>query len=151
MDPLTALGVVSNVISLIDFGGKLIKIGKEAHTVVHGSSQQMDDVNTLTKALVNALSRVNCEEVQPQVPSEDQIFPPDSEAALQRILNGCIEISRKLLEKVASFRAQDTDSRGKRAVLKLQYLFSRGDIANMEKRLDEYQKQMDTHVLLSIR
>lgn len=50
MDPLTALGVASNIISVIDFSAKLASALRKAYAAAKGASEELDDISYLITA-----------------------------------------------------------------------------------------------------
>ncbi|KAK7698772.1 hypothetical protein SLS64_012253 [Diaporthe eres] len=55
MDPLTAIGLVSNILSFIDFSARLIKSAKEAHDSQHGVLEE----NRSREAVVREMQRMS--------------------------------------------------------------------------------------------
>ncbi|KAG6354705.1 hypothetical protein INS49_004723 [Diaporthe citri] len=55
MDPLTAIGLVSNILSFIDFSARLIKSAKEAHDSQHGVLEE----NRSREAVVRDMQRMS--------------------------------------------------------------------------------------------
>lgn len=151
MDPFTSLGVATNVITLVDFAGKLISRCKEARNVVHGSSQTLNDIDYLTTGLDTALQRLQFQQIHPPIYSARSLLSNGRDVELHSLSQECRNVARELLDQVATFAVNSQSKRMDRARAMWRFIRFHGSIEDISARLDRYRQQLETRIIVSIR
>lgn len=149
MDGLSALSVAASVTQFIEFGCSLVSKSKEIYRSANGASLQQVEAESAIKRLLELSGRIKASSrLETQIPPivwEDQ--------ALQAICDGCILVSNELLQKLEKLKVQDGQKfrRYKSFRQALKSVWSKGAVDDIVIRLDAFRKEMDAHVLVSLR
>ena len=73
--------------------------------------------------------------------------------ALEVICNSCVDLSNELLARFEKLRVHEADKhrRWKSFRQALKSVWSKGEIDDIERRLNSYRKELDAHILVSLR
>ncbi|KAF4996147.1 hypothetical protein FDECE_12572 [Fusarium decemcellulare] len=126
MDPLTAIGLVSNIISFIDFGAKVISGAVEIHETFSGDSAGLTEENRSTLNVVREM-RHFASKLQP--PDQSQLT--GNEKALCALAKECEVLSQQIVDLVEKLRPKGGKS--KLASLKAAFRSKRSEV---KSRLD---------------
>lgn len=140
MDPISVLGVVSAVITFIDFSRTLVTGAKELYQNPDGTV----DTNADLKAAqhLHQISTGLCTE-----------FPGDSDAEKQirAIANDCYEESKTLINLLEKFRVRQKTNKLLLSLKRSWQMWrTRSDVKKSKDRLREYQSQMMIYFMLML-
>jgi hypothetical protein len=137
LDPMTALGLASNVVQLITFTADLVDKGLQLSTSINGrllDHEALDTITTSLQELTNNLTLPDSKWTDSKRKSSR------TEKELRRLCADCSEVSNLLLDALKTLKMQE-----KRGV------WSEGKIDLLSTRLEKYRRQIDTTLLVSLR
>lgn len=127
MDPLTAIGLVSNILSFIDFGVQVVRGARE----IYVSPSGLKDDNRSTEAIAREMKRFSA-----------KLIPPDDEAAFSGeakqlciLARECEDLSQQLLELLEKVKP--------RSQSKFHSLLAAGKHQYYEKKKSELGRRLD--------
>lgn len=130
MDPLSALSIAGNVIQFLDFSTKLFKEAREIYHSSSGTSSGVRTLGTISEQLATLRKSFTAEDLK----SLDL-----KEMAVQ--CNGVADEMRALVDRV-TLKKPGGDGYWASFALALRTVLSKGQIQNLERRLDKLQKQL---------
>jgi hypothetical protein len=143
MDGLSALSGAASVAQFIEFRCSLVSTSKDIYKSAAGASVQRVEVEYATKRLVELSERM-----RPQANREGV-----KDAALQRICDECISVSNELLSRLEKLKVQEGQKLRKYHSLRmaLRSMWSKAAMDDITSRLNAFRKEMDAHMLASLR
>lgn len=163
MDPLTALGLASNVIQIVDFTSRLLSNSKEIYDSADGTLEMH---RSLRQAATN-LQELSAE-LRPKRPSnlqeperyrKEKSKPASEKKEIRpadvQLLELTIEAKRiadKVSFVVESLTSSKTDRKYWRSIQQaLRAAWTQKEFLELEARLDTIRKEIDTALLMSLR
>ena len=146
LEPLSALGLVTNVVQLVDASAKAFTVCRQIHTL--GASVEDSQMAYTTGQLEKCYSAL--EDSWKSTASTDS-HGLRSNVDLQDLATQCCETARALQMELQSLRK--TPSGGLRETVSKSY-FRRKKIKSIQRlngRLAEYQKTLDSKILIDLR
>lgn len=146
MDPLSALGLASNVVQLVSFSSSLITGTLELYTSVDGAKK----VNRELEVLTEDLTHICAKSTDPQ----NKIFgrnASDSEIALVTLFRSCHDLGQELLQVLQSLKVKDPRHKWTTFRQALRSAWKESKIHEYEKRLGQYRSQITTHLITILR
>lgn len=150
MDPLTALSVAGTVIQFVDFGTKLIsesvKLYKKGELEVHEQAvSATNDILDYTIKLRRTLR-----------PPGESAALTDDEILLENICKGCDDLANDLLSRLNKLTVPQKDKKGRHKIwpsltAAFQSIWTSEDLLDIQERLKEYRRQIDSRVIQSLR
>lgn len=143
LDPLTALGLASNIVSFIDYGCKLISDGYELYG--KGTLGGTEELELVTKDLVRLANDLTTNPSFASKPS------PTDNGGLQQLAESCKILADQLLRILATLRPSNPRNGlecFRKAIRKAR---KRGTIENLEKRLEKIQNQLNIRLIAMLR
>ncbi|PGH09238.1 hypothetical protein AJ80_07715 [Polytolypa hystricis UAMH7299] len=134
MDPLTIVGLVSNIGQFIDFSGNLVSKSVELYRSADGVLLE----NTEIEATVNHLVYLNNNIQASATSTGDQEF--------QKISSSCETIAKRLLEALDKVKVKGKRTRWKSTRKALRGVWSKDEITNLEHRLANVRGQLNLHI-----
>lgn len=131
MDPVTAIGLASAILTFVDFSWSLVRGADEIYRSPTGTSKENASVNTIIADL---------KEVTDGIDTDIQGHGKH-EKALAALAKECEGLSKDLLQVLGKIRKKDGS---KRATLKaaLRSMTKEKEIVSIEKRLGEYRAEI---------
>lgn len=145
MDPLTAFSLACGVIQVVDFSTKTV--AKCVEIYKDGSSSEYRDLEDLTKHLVEARAKLDLSDANQSVGS----FATPDEQSLLEVAGQCSKTADQLVEKLRSLKIEGPHKKRRAVVKSVKLLWERGEIQEIQKRLDGYRSAMDSQILISLR
>ncbi|KUJ18696.1 uncharacterized protein LY89DRAFT_774731 [Mollisia scopiformis] len=142
LDPLTALGLASNIVQTVQFTSDLISKSREYH--VDGSLVKQLELEAITVNL-RTLSQ------DLVVPGSGGVRAAKTERQLRELCIGCQEVSDELLVTVQSLKVRGFHNTWTSFRQALKSVWKEEKIKTLEERLERYRRQIDTTLLISIR
>lgn len=130
MDPITAVGFAASILMFIDFGYKIVTGTLEVFKA--GTTSENAHVSVVIndfRAVVKPLSR--------QPPGES-----DHEKALKALAVECQELSRELVSLLERLKTAPDSSKWKSVKVVLHSMRKKGEVADLEDKLDKYRSQI---------
>lgn len=138
MDPLTAIGLVSNILSFIDFSARLIKSAKEAHDSQHGVLEE----NRSREAVVREMQRMST-----RMLVSGSSEKADDNSSLSVLATECRQLSTQLISLLEKIKPKDPGSTTQSLASALRNKIYDSERASLEARLNECRAQL--HLELS--
>lgn len=133
MDPLTAIGLASNVLAFVDFASKLIAGSYEVYSSSTGSVKETADLTQVVEDVRAMTRRLG-----------DQTMPArtDDEAAVLDLVRKCGALSDELIETLTKLQAKGQKSKWKSLRVTWRTMREKGNLEAMQGRLNLYQTQI---------
>jgi len=132
MDPITAVGFASSILTFIGFSWNLVTGTYEVLESVSGTTAEnahignvIDDLHAVTAALKSC-----------------QLGRSDHEKALRQLASKCANLSKELLSLLENLKVKGKNSAWKSLKAKWESMTKEKDISSMETRLREYRSQI---------
>jgi hypothetical protein len=144
MDPLTALGLASNIIQLISFTSDLVSKSREIYKSADGALVEHLELETIAKSL---------KDLSTDLPDElkRQKSLTNLEKQLRDLCEKCNEVSIELIEATNRLRATGHNKKWNSFRQALNSVWNDDKINALSKRLENYRSQLDTALLVSLR
>lgn len=139
MDPLSAIGLVSSVITFIDFGYELISAAREVHASSTGTTvanNHIDFLNTRMEAVAKDL----------EVAKSTRGMSADTQR-LAELAEKCLTLSNDLKKLLDKLRANNPKSKRQAFSAIVQNVRKKDEKKELETRLDQCRQQL--HLQLS--
>lgn len=152
LDPFTSLGVAGNVLQLITFAHGLVSESKRIHASVNGllienreAKEVAEDLQKLTATLSDSQ--------QKWIPADESGVWDEDESELRNLCDNCYAISTELVFRLQ--RLQVDERFGKRSRIKsfkqaLVTVWQKDALENVAQRLERYQDQLNTRILVHL-
>ncbi|KAK5045301.1 hypothetical protein LTR84_009407 [Exophiala bonariae] len=143
METVAALALSCNIIELVVLAGKscvLIKQVWDCKTLP--AHEEFTSAILLLEQNVEALDAFLTDAQNPSYIA----LPRDKEILL--LAKNCRRLGVELRQKIDALRARKTDTRGEKFEKTLQTLFGKGKVYDLQRRLDELRKAVDTALLV---
>ena len=151
MDPISALGIAGNIVQFVDFGIRVVSKSCHIYRSADGRLSEDLDLEVVTSDLLVLQSRLQmplqCSTAN--AGTESQII--DDAQALQALCEACAKLSVNLLEKLNMAKAQGRYRKWKSLRQALKSVWSKEDVNNMRRNLEEFQNQLSLRILVSLR
>jgi hypothetical protein len=144
LDPLTALGLASNIVQLIQFTSDLVAKGRDIHQSTDGALVENLELEAITKSL-RELS------VEVASPVSEGSHLTKVEEQLQQLCEGCQNVADELLDVIQKLKIQGLHKRWTSFRQALTSVWKEDEIQALSIRLERYRRQIDTTLLLSLR
>ena len=144
MEPLTALGLASNVIQFVDFTSKLISTAHTLYVSADGTTAENAELEAVTKH-IRALADNAC---PPSLAPNNTSPQTESPDALHDLAKQCRDVADELLLLLASFSVQGRPSTWKSIRAALRTARHAAKMDAILARLDRISSQMRSHLLL---
>ena len=145
LDPMSALGLACNIIQIVDFS--LEAVAKFRELCKDGASsgnRELEDMTVRLKGL-----RANLVTVDPTTRQSRPVFVDDKE--LQALAEECCETADELTAELDTLKTSGSHKK-RQAVQKLYRSIRRKSVVEgIQKKLDGYQKVLDTRILVNLR
>lgn len=139
MDPLTAIGLASNILSFIDFSARLLKGAKEVHGSQHGVLEENRSRETIVREMQHMSTRI--------LVSESSEKADDTSGGLRVLARECQELSTQLISLLEKIKPKDSGSATQSLASALRNKIYDSDRAGLEARLNNCRAQL--HLELS--
>lgn len=134
MDPLTAIGLVANIVAFIDLGTKLLKGAREVHTSLSGTTEE----NRSREVLVDEMRAFSSKLLTP----DDAGFV-GRDKQLCNLAEECRNLSTQLIELLGKIKAKDPKSKRESVWSSVKNKYYEKDRQDLEQRLESCRTQLD--------
>lgn len=129
MDPATAIGFVSGIITFIDFSWKVITGTREVYESATGTTSENVRISTIIADLQAVTQRL-ISNVEAKTKHEK---------ALIDLADNCHELAQYLLKILEKLKVTERNSKWQSLKVKLESMRKGKEIVSIEKRLDSYR------------
>jgi hypothetical protein len=153
MDGLSALSVAASVAQFIEFGYGLVSKSKEIYTSADGALIQHIETESATNRLIELNERIKASLHLENYAHVPRSVSAQDESPLKDICDGCISVSAELLSRLEKLKLQDGQKFRKYKSFRqaLKSVWSKGAVDDVANRLNAFRKEMDAHILVSLR
>lgn len=137
MDPITAIGVVSGILTFLTVGVKVVKIGQGVCNSIRGREQENTSRETIITEMKDFMNRIP-EAGDPQLLHEDE--------SLRRLIEECREIAQELLCTLSKMKPKDGKSTYANLRAAIGQVVSQPEMESLERRLDYCRGQLELHL-----
>ncbi|KAK6088557.1 Pro-kumamolisin [Seiridium cupressi] len=146
MDPVTAFGIASNAIALIDFASKLVS---KTYRIYTGTGIDLEQ-NAIFEYIANDLTELANESVQ-WTSSNAREKLSKAERQLDTLSHEAQAVSKKLLSATTRLLSMPRTTRWGSFVQALACVWSESEVKQLEQDVDRIRKQLDTTLLMCLR
>jgi hypothetical protein len=156
MDPMTICSLVGNIIQFLEFGRGLCRDFLEILRDSEGLSEKCKDTKLLAESFKTTLSTLPHDlGIFQENLSREPGNRSNGNSKIKEIAHECEKIAFDLVKKVESSGVNKAGAESRKwnsfvAAVK-KNLWSQKELISLKERLDEYRKELDWHVLMSIR
>lgn len=147
MDPLTAFSLACGVIQVVDFSMELLSKSREIYKM--GSLDEYNEIESMANHLTNLLAGLNLPTTAPSPGYTQQLF--DDEKTLKDLAVKCSETSHELITELHSLQIQGPHRKRQALARSVKAVWKKGTIEDIQKKLNQYQRTLDTRILVSLR
>jgi len=138
MDPITAVGFASAILTFIDFSHQLISGTFEV--IKSGSTSE----NAHVSVVINDLRHIT-KELSNRPPGNSK-----HNEALNTLASECCGLSNDIQKLLEKLKVTAESSKWKSIKITLRSMWKKGEVAELERRLDEYRSQILLHLALML-
>ncbi|KAF6831912.1 hypothetical protein CMUS01_07150 [Colletotrichum musicola] len=142
MDPLSAVGFASSILTFVEFSFKIISGTLEI--VRSGNTAE----NAHVSIFINDLHRITKNLRQSSASPNGSTHHEDG---LDSLASECLAISKELIALLQKLKIKAGDSKRKSINVSLRSMWARGDFAYLENRLDKCRSQIMMRLLLLLK
>ena len=145
MDPLTAIGLASNVAQLVELSWKIVSKSHEIYK--HGALPEHRDTTIVT----TDLKTVNDKLLEFLHRSEKEQNLSEDDEALRRLCEASNKIAGSLIDRLETIKPGDEYRSWKSIRSALKSVWIKSELDETAARLQNYRTQLNTRILVSIR
>lgn len=146
MDPVSAFSLACGVVQMIDFSCKLLSKTKELHTRGHVLENQEIEEQVSQLCQLRALLESKMDS------GSLSTHPQENESSeIENIADKCDGTALELLQELENLKISEPRSTRKAFKMSFAAMRKRGTIDRLKHKFDEFQKTLDTRVLLDIK
>jgi len=144
-DPLTALGVVGNLVQFVDFLMRLLGDAREIHKSAQGSLQENSDVETVATIIRNHQTKLRYQDHH-NLRADDK-----TEDSLEWLCSSCEEIADELLDVLSKLKVQGKRSPWKSIRQAIKNIKGKAAVTEICNRLKRFQEALEFNILVDLR
>ncbi|RFU32608.1 hypothetical protein B7463_g3712, partial [Scytalidium lignicola] len=133
MDPLTALGLASNILSFIDFGAKVVSSAIDIYDSPSGLTEESRSSEAIVTEMRHFASKL-------RPPDDDQLT--GDEKALCRLADECDGLSNQIIALIERIRPKDRKLKSASILAGLKSKWHEAERRKLEQRLDHCRAQL---------
>jgi hypothetical protein len=132
MDPITAIGLVSGILTFLDIGHQIVKGACEIRKSGTGVKDENAHIGTIITALRDASDQLDAE----------QFGKTKSERVLKRLVERCEALSEDLLQLLDELKVTGRHSTWKTLKASIKSMRKEGKINELKEHLDDFRSQL---------
>ena len=138
MDPITAISLVSSILSFVGVAEKILKLSWILYNSVEGSSEETEMRLKLDNSMAVILKRI--------IPA-NQSAATENDKALVTLAQHCNELTNDINKEVQALKPKRRKSKTQSSLLALKTLVAEPKIKDLEKRLRRCRDQLNFHIV----
>lgn len=143
MDPVSALGLTSAILQIIDFSSKLISGAAEVYSSASGTIVKFEDSDRAIESLRTLTRRLDVRNTGSPLSSEER--------SLLETKHGCEDLSRDIQAIIDSTKTRGTRSKRASVVMSWRAMRRKEKLKTLEERLGRYRAQAQEYLLATMR
>jgi hypothetical protein len=147
LDPLSALGLASNVVQFVDFSWKLLSSGNTIYHSKNGALLENQEVEMIADDMSQLTHRLH----KSLVLTRKSALLTEAEKELMSLSQACEAVAKELLAALDKLKIKGKRHRWNSFLGALMTVWTEDKVAAIRRRLEEFRSQLDTHVLMSLR
>lgn len=140
MDPITAIGLASSLITFVEFATKIVTGTYEVYTSSEGTTITNAHINTIISDLKEVAT-----DLETELPGKSK-----HERALKELASKCDKIAGELLQLLNRIRSDGNHSTWNSLKAAIVSMRKQKEIVILEKRLNDYRLQILTRLTLML-
>jgi hypothetical protein len=140
LDPLTAVGLVGNMVQFIDFGCKIVSNTTKMYRSADSLLKENADLEIVTNDLIS---------INTILTTSGAVTTADP--ALDKLCTGCLEVSTELLAALAKVSAGKDPTKWRSVRKALRSVWSKDRISGLEARLGGFRDEVNLRIVVSLR
>lgn len=151
LDPLTALGLAGNLIQVIQFSYDIVSEGNKIYHNASGVLTQNKAIEEVSSDLASLTESLKTKQDEWRVAHGRT--PLDlEELRLRNLCDRCVEVAFELQIQLNKLKAKEGRAKRLRSYKQaIIAVWRKDEVEELERRLERYQKELDTRVLIGIR
>ena len=149
LDPLTALGLTSNLLQLVDVSIKLVSKGRSIHGSAHGTLVENSELELVANDLARLISQTAADSAKVSGLPQKEIG--SLENAFGELSRSSGDVAEELLQKLEKLKVEGKHRRWKSFRQALKSVWTREEINALANRLANLRAQLDSRILFSLR
>jgi hypothetical protein len=147
LDPVSAVGLASSVIQIVDFSCRLVSKTSEYRTSTDGALIEHKEL----RAAANRLSALSKAIHGPLTKCKSLRKPTNVDTALSDIAGECLDRASELTQALQELQIDGTTNTWKSFRQALKAIWEKEKIEQIRRRLDTLREHVVIHLLVSIR
>lgn len=148
LDPFSALGLASNIVQFVDFGGKLLSKSQELYSSVDGSTAKHKQLESLYENLQHLSQKLNASAQG----TNGSVRRSQEEEALVEVAKSCTETVDELLSIIRKLKVTNGPHKKWHSFRQaLKSVWRQERIDALQKRLDAINSQLNIHFAAILR
>jgi len=139
MDPLTAIGLVGNILQFIDFSCKLFERARSIQRSAKGATAEDENLDDALEELTTLTSKLK--------PPGYEISQSEDEMTLYRLAKNCEDLSADIQDVLKGDRAMNPKSKRQRAFAVMKSTFHGNKKRELKRRLDDCRSQLELQLV----
>lgn len=133
MDPITAVGLVANIVQFVELGSKVLGIAKEIHQSSSGVTQDNKRTEDIVREMEGLSSKLADPAVQPKT---------EDERALQFLASECCRLSEQITTLLKKIIPTDPKSKRQAVLSSMKNVMYEREKAALEEKLAHCRSQL---------
>lgn len=151
LDPLTALGLAGNLIQVIQFSYDIVSEGNKIYHDASGVLTQNKAIEEVSSDLASLTESLKTKQDAWRVAHGRTPLDPE-ELRLRNLCDRCVEVAFELQIQLNKLKAKEGRAKRLRSYKQaIIAVWRKDEVEELERRLERYQKELDTRVLIGIR
>ena len=148
---LTAIGLAGNVVQFVDYALKIVCKGSEAYNSVSGVTNENLGIERVTSELRASVEKLSSSLSNCSIQKDGQSVNGE-DAGLVEIAQSCGKIAASLINRLDTFKVEPGRLRRLRSLGQaIKAAWNRDEVEHLEATLGNYQRQLDTRIIVSLR
>lgn len=133
-DPITIIGLVSGIITFVDFGYKIVNGAKQLRDSGQGTTQEIAELNSMV-ANIRTFNKL----VKDQIPANQKLS--DDEQRTNRMVDDCELLCAQLGALMSKLTMRNSSLFGS-VLVASKSAFKKGEIQDLKRRLESLSQQI---------
>jgi len=146
MDPFSAISLAGIIVQFVDFSSKVVAKSQQIHKSVNGALLGHDDIELLTKDLLNLHQGL----LIPLRPPGTTPGLSQEESELEILRQHRDDVAREILAALDSLKIRGEKTRWKSIRNALKSVWNANQLATLEARLAAFKHEINTRILVSL-
>lgn len=150
-DPASAIGLAASLVQFLAFASGLLKTSKQIYRSVDGSTDATAKFDIITRSLQELTNEIISEEQNFDLGMGSTRNGTVAEKELLQLSHRCKEVTAELLSALKSLKGKKGIGHWKSFWQALRFVWNENKINALAPKMEQYRRQIDTALLMSIR